>query len=404
MGRPLLAAGLALAPAIALAQQATPPASAPADSVGPRVLQNFSLGGTVTRPADGPVAQPSPPPAAKPRAEASAPIEAAPRPPARSAAAATPAPKHVRTAAAAPPPESSSPPTPARATPAAATTGIVAATPAAAPNFAPDPQVPGAPAPAHSYPLLLWLFEALVLLLAGALLFWRTRGRELFAGSARFDLFTHPEPEPEPAPAPPPTPSSELSPAPRSAPAPVPRPAQGLAAPATSGVVSTSLRPWMDIGFQPVRCVVDDQRVVVEFDLELFNSGSAPARAVLVEVNLFNAGADQDAQIGAFFANPVGKGERIAVIPPLKRLAVRSQAVALREQIQVYELAGRPAFVPIIAFNLLYGWSGGEGQTSVGQLLGRETGSEKLGPFHLDLGPHIFRNVGARLLPIGIRR
>src|SRR6185312_15015618 len=179
-GRPLLAVGLMLAPAMALAQPPPPPpaTTAPADSVGPRVLQNFSLGGTVTRPADGPVAQPSPPP----RAEAqSAPKATVPR------TAAAPAPR----------PESSLPAAAGLAPPATVpAAGMVAPTPATAPSFPADPRPPGPLSSVHDYPMLAWLLEALVLALAGAFLFWRTRGRELFAGSARFDLFTGAEPEP----------------------------------------------------------------------------------------------------------------------------------------------------------------------------------------------------------------
>lgn len=144
--------------------------------------------------------------------------------------------------------------------------------------------------------------------------------------------------------------------------------------------------------------------MTVEFELELFNSGSAPARAVLVEATLFSAGPAQEQQIGAFIAKPAGNGERIVVIPPLKRLAVRTQVVAPREQIQVYELAGRQVFVPLIAFNALYSWSGGEGQTSVSYMLGRDTAGDKMGPFRIDLGPRIFRGVAARLLPSGVRK
>jgi len=60
--------------------------------------------------------------------------------------------------------------------------------------------------------------------------------------------------------------------------------------------------------------------------------------------------------------------------------------------------------VPLIAFNALYSWSGGEGQTSASYLLGRDTKSEKLAPFRLDLGPRIVRSVGARPLPIAVRK
>jgi hypothetical protein len=152
-----------------------------------------------------------------------------------------------------------------------------------------------------------------------------------------------------------------------------------------------------------VRCVLDDERVTVEFELELFNSGSAPARAVLVEATLFNAGPTQDQQIDGFFTNPVGQGERITVIPPLKRVGIRTQVSAPRTQIQAYELGGREVFVPIIAFNSLYSWGGGEGQTSVSYLLGKDTKGEKLAPFRLDLGPRIFRGLAAHLLPSSVR-
>jgi len=160
----------------------------------------------------------------------------------------------------------------------------------------------------------------------------------------------------------------------------------------------------MDIGFHPLRCVVEEDKVSVDFELELFNSGSAAARAVLAEASLFSAGPAQDQQMAAFFANPVGEGERIVVIPPLKRVAMRTQVFAPRDQVQLYELAGRQLFVPLIAFNLLYKWAGGDGQTSASYLLGRDTKGEKMGPFRLDLGPRIFRGVGARLLPAGVRQ
>jgi hypothetical protein len=124
----------------------------------------------------------------------------------------------------------------------------------------------------------------------------------------------------------------------------------------------------------------------------------------LVEASLINAGPPQDQQIGSFFANPVGAGERIVAIPPLQRVAVRTQVIAPRDQVQAYELGGRQVFIPLIAFNALYSWSSGEGQTSASYLLGRDTKGEKMGPFRLDLGPRIFRDVAARLLPAGVRK
>ena len=399
-----LAGALALSPATALAQQqASPPASTPPDSVGPKALQNFTLGGPVTRQSDQPAAaQPAAPTARPPGAEAeTVPAKRAQRPSARTAAKAT-APTQVRTAAAEPlPTPESVPPPPQRSRQRAVSsakpsgelqTSIPAAMPAASTPFAGTPSAPVLPGAGHSYSMLLWMLEALALVVAIAFHFWRTRGREMFAGSANFDLFTAPDTAPTAPPAAPPT----SAPAPRAAPEP--------RAAASSAVVSTGLRPQMEMLFQPLRCILEDERVVLEFELELYNAGSAPARHVLVEARLFNAGAEQDAQIVNFFANPIGTGDRIAVIPPLKRLAVRTEAVAPRDQVQAYELAGRPVFVPVIAFNALYSWSGGEGQTSVSYLFGRDGKGDKLAPFRLDLGPHIFRGLACRLLPTGIRR
>jgi len=409
VGKALIAAALALVPALALAQEAPPPTSnTPADAVGPKELQNFTLNGTVTRPADQPVAVPPAPARRRPSTNAqSAPASAVSRPSTaaavQSALADAPVPRRSEAASAEAPPQRSSPspsPEPIRQSPPSSSvtialpkldSGSAAAsatdsTPAAAPSFGPDPQSAGTLAPAHGFSLLPWLLAALALGAGGAFLFWRNRGHEAFAGGPQVDSFTAPVPPP----------------APGRTPSPPPQPASKPAPPALAGVVSTRLRPWIDVGFHPLRCILEDQRVIVQFEIELFNSGSAPARGVLVEATLFNAG--QDSQIGNFFANPVGTGERIAAIPPLKRITIRTQVAVPREQVQAYELAGRQVFVPVIAFNTLYSGSGGDGQTSVSYLLGRDTKGEKMGPFRLDLGPRIFRSVAARLLATGVRK
>jgi hypothetical protein len=59
--------------------------------------------------------------------------------------------------------------------------------------------------------------------------------------------------------------------------------------------------------------------------------------------------------------------------------------------------------VPVLAFNTLYSWGGSAGQSSASYLLGRDRNGEKLSPFRLDLGPRVFRGLGARLLPGAIR-
>jgi hypothetical protein len=386
-----LAAALALAPATALAQDAgAATANTPAtDAIGPRELQNFSIDGIVTKPAE-------PQPAARAPARTSAsstsaqthrtPAATSTRRVAETAVQAPAPPQPDRREAARPTTEPAPPTAPTSSVTVALPRlqddlprgGGAATLPASAPGFA-----AGTLAPERKIAFLPWLLAAIALGAGGAFLFYRRRhGREALAGGPQIDAFLAPEPVPAPAPAP----------APKRPPSSIP------------GLVSTRLRPWIDFGFQPLRCVVEEHQVTIEFELELLNSGSAPARAVLVEASLFNAGPNQEAEIGNFFANPVGEGDRIAAIQPLKRLVLRPQVTIAREHVQIFEVGERKVFVPLIAFNALYRWSGGEGQSSISYLVGRDTKSEKLAPFRLDLGPRLFRGLGSRLLPAGVRK
>jgi hypothetical protein len=408
----LLAGALALSPSTALAQEVPPASNTQApDSVGPKELQNFNLSGTVTREADRPAGSTQPATQRRPARAQAQPAPSSTQPVATTEQASSrtePAPppprRTVQTAANSAPPAAAEPeraPEPLRQSTAPSSVTVAlpkldlgtvkasAAAPAPAPGFAPDPEPAGTLAPERKLSILPWLLAALALGAGGAFLFWRNRSRHAFAGGPQIDAFAAPEPAPQPRPAPARKPAAK-APEPES--------------PAIPGIVSTRLRPWIDIGFKPLRCVLDKEKVTVDFELELFNSGSAPARAVLVEGTLFNAGPNQDQEIAAFFANPVGEGERIVAIPPLQRVAVRTQVSAPCSQLQAYELGGHEVFVPLIAFNALYRWGSGEGQTSASYLLGRDTKGEKMGPFRLDLGPRIFRAVAARLLPTAIRQ
>ena len=240
--------------------------------------------------------------------------------------------------------------------------------------------------PATDQIFLLWPWLLLAGVVGGAAAFfwWRRNSREALAGGPPVDSYVSPEPVPVPRPAP-------IPPAP-------PKPT------APTGIVSTRLRPWIEIAFAPVSCVVADEQVTIEFEVHLRNSGSALARDILVEASMFNAGPTQDQDIGRFFAEPVGQGERIAALPPLQSVTIRTALVAPRANIQLFELAGRQVFVPLIAFNVLYRLSSGLGQTSVGYMLGRESKTEKLGPLRVDLGPRAFTKLGIRALPMGVRK
>jgi hypothetical protein len=388
--RILAAAALGIAPAIALAQATSAPPtanSAAPDTIGPSELQHFSLPGTRTRPVDQPPAETAAPPrgAPAPRTAVPAPRRTADRPAER---AAPPASVAVPVASAPPPPSPSEEPA------ASATVALPPVGSSPTPSAAAPMTSEAAPAPDESFvqsgKLWLWPWLAAALALAGgvAFLLWRRRPRAALAAGPLFDLLVPaaPAPEPQPQPAPP-----------------GPVPARPKAAPAASGIVASRLRPSLEIGFQPLRCLLEDEQVTIEFELELFNAGAAPARAVLAEASLFNAGATQEQELAAFFANPHGAGERLEIIQPMKRVGFKSQVVAPRAAVQEYQLGGRKAFVPVIAFNALYEWSGGKAQTSAAYLVGRDTQSDKLGPLRVDQGARDYRGLGARPLPSALR-
>ena len=395
----LLAGGLMFAPAIALAQSTTAPQSTapPSDVVGPSELQNFSLTGSAAKPADQqPQAHPKEGPAQTfapaQGVQSSPPPEhrsAMPRQVTRAAQAVTKSPRPI---AQAPSPTLSS--APAITTPPAGTISSRApASPAPQPSFPAalsDVRAP-APGPGHGLPILPWALAGLILAGGTLFLLWRRRQRAAFAGH-QFDMFVPPEPASTPPPPPPPPRAAVLQPVPPEA-----------SMPAKTGIVSSRLRPAIEISAQPVRCLIEEDCVVIEFELELYNAGTAPARAVLAEATLFNAGANQEQELAAFFANPVGVGERLEAIPPMKRVAFANRVVAPRSAIQEYDVGGRKALVPVLAFNALYQWSGGHAQTSAAFIVGRETKSDKLGPLGLDRMPREYRALAAHVLPMALR-
>ncbi len=387
LGLAIAAAGLWLGQTPALAQS-TPPATTntPAsDAIGPAQLQNFNLQGNVTKPAETAptlASQPATAIANRPAATADAPEPAvATAPEARTPRRAVRI-EQPRAAPRAPTETAGTSTSPAfQVTPVAN-----APAPAAAslPLAQPD-EAPANLATEHSLPVWPWLLAALALGGGAAFLFWRRSSRPAYAGGPAVDAFVAPEPRPR-APIPPPA----------EAPAPAP--------PKSSGFVSTKMRPWLELSFEPLRCIIEEQQVTFEFELELLNSGNAPARDVLIDGGLFDAGPSQDEQIGGYFSSQAVRGERIPLIPPLQRVSLRPQLTVPLEQFRMLEAGGRRFFVPLIALNAIYAWGGGGGQTSAAWLLGRDTKGEKLGPFRVDLGPRIFRGLGARALPISVRR
>ena len=194
-------------------------------------------------------------------------------------------------------------------------------------------------------------------------------------------------------------------------PRPVPQPAprapipEAAPKPATApvGIVSTRLRPWLEIDFQPAAAIVDAEKGAIQFEVTIYNSGSAPARDVLVEAAMFNAGPDQDQVIGQFFERPSAQGQGVD-IPPLQRMSFRSLVSLPRDQLRIFEVEKRSLFVPLVGFNAVYRWSSGSGQTSTSFLVGRNTNGEKMGPFRVDQGAKTFRSLAAHEHTLRVRK
>ncbi len=386
---------------------AAPPPSA--ETIGPAQLRDFDLQGRVTRPADRTTSTPARPAntaSATPRTGEAVPADAAASPPANAVQRAAPSQSQDSGGSqAAPPslPTDTQPVTPSL--PQEVTTD-----PAPQPGI--QDSLPSAPAPLDSDDgALPWAWIAALLALIGGGSFimgsrqWRRQrygdpGRMAFAGLAREAVpDTQPTPRPSPDPLPPraqPTP-----PAPR----PDPIPEQPESRPEDSGlIVSTRLKPQLNVEFNPDRVVVSDQEVMLQFEIVIANVGSAPARDVLVEGRLFTAHVGQDQEIAAFFRNPAADGDRMASIAPLGRISLKSVARLPLDQVHRFEASGRKMFVPLVGFNILYRFGSSDGHASASFLVGRgNDDDQKLAPFRIDLGPRIFRGLASRAHSVGLQ-
>jgi hypothetical protein len=398
----------------ALAWQAQP-APESNGTVGPAEIRDFSLPGNqppperepeprvgpatpprlepveIPAPAAPTTAQPQPAPAEqrpvparpaeRPRAQASAPAEPALRQEER-----LPVPSDVQDALS--PPQTVE--VPANAVP---ETFDVAPAPERAPVTPPV----GTPAEEEGFN---WLWALLAALAGLAVLVAVLRSRKRAAEPEEIYV---PVAEPAPVLEPVPAPVPEAAPAPvavtPAAAPPVPQPApQPEAAP--SGHVGLVMRPWLELHFKPARATATDGGASVQYEAVIRNVGNAPARNVRLAARMFNAGPQLDAEVAHFYGLDIESpdGQPLTILPR-SEVALTSVVSMPREEMREYKVEGRSLFIPTIAFNLLYEWGRGKlGQTSSAHVIGREpeNPSAKMGPFRLDLGPRVYRQVGQR--------
>ena len=408
-----------LALAVPANAQDSPARQGPPDensTIGPRELKRFELPGSRSNPAyqlPEPQIQAPPPPPAEVRVE-----PAPPSPAADTAPAPAPSVQQERApaaqASAVPrqPAPSTSQPREARPVADAAPAGGAAPAPAAnragtAPSYeppAPDAAGPEAPAvrepapPSTGFSWSYLLFALLGFLLAIGVM--RLLGRRAKAEEPLELVYRAADqhPEPRPAPAPPPRPAPQPQRAPR----------PDFTDVATGDVVGIQIRPWLQLDFKPDRAAATLTEAAVQYELAISNVGNADARNIRVEARMFNAGAEQDKEIKAFFASPVddSRSARVLAIPARKGARLRNVVAMPKENVREINVQGRRLFIPLVAFNVVYEWGDGKsGQTSMSYLVGREPDvpSDKMGAFRLDLGPRVYRSVGQRPSQVAVR-
>jgi hypothetical protein len=162
-----------------------------------------------------------------------------------------------------------------------------------------------------------------------------------------------------------------------------------------------SPRPWLELDVKTVRASFTAVEAVIEFELMIANIGGAAARDLKIDVKLFNAGAEQDQQIGSFFRTAGRETTKLA-IPGIDKEAdgvIRGEVGMPLDEMKAVKLDGRMLFIPVLAVNVLYEWGEGRaGQSAKSYVVGREldTPSEKMGAFRVDQGPRVWRTVGQR--------
>ena len=380
-----------------------------AETIGPSQLRDFNLKGTVTRPSDKQAtpAQPAMTAPAAPHSGDAVPTEAA-QPSSEPASARSAAGRSTVSPVARQPLSSAdiaagrAPATPSL--PLEVTTGT-------APQPSPiDPLATPAQDSGGGFFSLPWIAALLALIGGGAFIAWNRRSRRQRYGDVDRMAFAGLAPEAAP----------EAEPMPRARPRPDPVPARGQTGtsprpdpvppkPATPPVndglvVSSRLRPELNVEFHPDRVVITDQDVLLQFDVVLANVGSAPARDVLVEGRLFTAHVGQDREIAEFFHNPAVNGDRMTSIAPLGRISLKSVARLPLDQVHRFTAADREMFVPLVGFNILYRAGSAESQASASFLVGRGgEDDQKLAPFRIDQGPRTFRGLSARAHSVGLQ-
>jgi MYXO-CTERM domain-containing protein len=182
---------------------------------------------------------------------------------------------------------------------------------------------------------------------------------------------------------------------------PVAVPAPAAAAPPAKPRPDPIPRPWLELSLKAERASFTAAEAELQFELEIANKGKSDARNLRIDVKMFNGGAEQDKEIGAFFKTAGREATKLSL--PVAEAGVtgviHGRVTLALEDMRAMRLDERLLFIPVVAVNALYDWGEGRtGQTSKSYVIGRElqAPSEKMGAFRVDQGPRVWRTVGQR--------
>ena len=236
----------------------------------------------------------------------------------------------------------------------------------------PQAPSPASPAPRKPPTTARWLLALAALVLLSIAAFVLYRRRTTPHRPARDPV--------EQSPSLPATAATAPSPRPRVAPAP------------------SSDRASLRIDFRPVRAGLNLLSALVEGEVTVRNDGAQPIEMIALATTLVNADAATDAELAAFFGQPIGRpAVPVFALAPGEGRAVRIVAPLARGAIRPLHANARAFFVPVLAIECRF-VCGGEGlRTARAFSIGIERpGSAKLAPIWLDAPPQMYDRVAAR--------
>ncbi len=164
-------------------------------------------------------------------------------------------------------------------------------------------------------------------------------------------------------------------------------------------------RPWLELELKTQRASFTANEAVIQFELAIANTGGSAARNLRIDVKIFNAGREQDQEIGAFFKTAGRTVTKLNLpgIGPDSTGVIRGEVAMPLEEMRAVKLDGRMLFIPVVAVNALYDYGENRtGHSAKSYVVGRELQesadkpAEKMGAFRVDQGPRIWRTIGQR--------